>query len=74
MELAGHRFKVNLICLPMEDLDVILGMDQLSGNHIVIDCGRRIVIFLETLRLKLISAQKEIKEVEIGATCFMIVA
>jgi len=27
MEVAGHRFKVNLICLPMEGLNVILGMD-----------------------------------------------
>jgi len=27
MEVAGHRFKVNLVCLPLEGLDVILGMD-----------------------------------------------
>ena len=27
MEVARRRFKVNLICLPMEGLDVILGMD-----------------------------------------------
>ena len=27
MELVGRRFKVNLIYLPMEGLDVILGMD-----------------------------------------------
>ena len=27
IEVADHRFKVNLICLPMEGLDVILGMD-----------------------------------------------
>jgi len=39
MEVAGRMFKVNLICLPMEGLDVILGMDWLSSNHIVIDCG-----------------------------------
>ena len=38
MEVAGHRFKVNLICLPMEGLDVILGMDWLSSNHVVIGC------------------------------------
>jgi len=65
---------VNLIYLPIEGLDVILGMDWLSGNHIVIDCGRRSAIFLETLGLELISAQKAIKEVEAGAICFMIVA
>jgi len=39
MEVAGRRFKVNLIYLPMEGLDVILGMDWLSGNHIVVDYG-----------------------------------
>ena len=32
------------------------------------------MIFLETLGLELISAQKAIREVEVGATCFMIVA
>ena len=74
MEVVGRRFKVNLICLPMEGLDVILGMDWLSSNQIVIDYGRRSVIFPETLGLELISAQKAIKEVEAGATCFMIVA
>ena len=26
-EVAGRRFKVNLICLPMEGLNVILGME-----------------------------------------------
>jgi len=26
-KVAGRRFKVNLICLSMEGLDVILGMD-----------------------------------------------
>ncbi|XP_027915906.1 uncharacterized protein LOC114175326 [Vigna unguiculata] len=74
MEVAGRKFKVNLICLLLEGLDVILGMDWLSGNHVVIDCGRRSVIFPETLGLELISAQKAIIEVEAGATCFMIVA
>jgi len=39
MVVAGHRYKVNLVCLPLEGLDVILGMDWLSINHIIIDCG-----------------------------------
>ena len=56
MEVAGRRFKVNFICLPMEGLDVILAMDWLSVNHIVIDCRRRSVIFPETMGLELISA------------------
>jgi len=74
MEVAGHRFKVNLICLPMEGLDVILGMDWLSSNHVVIDCGRRRVVFPNTAGLELISSNQAVKEIEAGATCFMIVA
>ncbi|XP_027912163.1 uncharacterized protein LOC114171154 [Vigna unguiculata] len=74
IEVADRRFKVNLAYLPIKGLDVILGMDWLLGNHIVIDCGRRSVIFPETVGQKLISAQKAMREVEVGATCFMIVA
>jgi len=74
MEVAGRRFKVNLVCLPMEGLDVILGMDWLSSNHVVIDCRRRRVVFPETAGLKLISSNQAVKEIEDGATCFMIVA
>jgi len=55
MEVAGRRFKVNLICLPIEGLDVILGMDWLSSNLVVIDYGRRRVVFPKTAGLELIS-------------------
>jgi len=74
MEVTGRRFKVNLVCLPLEGLDVILGMDWLSNNHVIIDCGRRRLVFPECEGLELISAQRAINEVEAGATCFMIVA
>ena len=74
MEVVGYRFKVNLVCLPLEGLDVILGMNCLSNNHIIIDCGRRNLLFPEHEGLELISAQRAINEVEAGATCFMIVA
>ena len=74
MEVAGHKGKVNLICLPIEGLDVILGMDWLSSNHVVIDCGRRRVVFPNAAGLELISYNEAVKEIEAGATCFMIVA
>jgi len=45
MEVEGRRFKVNLVCLPLEGLEVILGMDWLSINHVVLDCGRRRIVF-----------------------------
>jgi len=39
LEVKGGRFQVNLVCLSLEGLDVILGMEWLTSNHIVIDCG-----------------------------------
>jgi len=74
MEVAGRRFKLNLIWLPMEGWDVILGMDWLSSNHVVIDCGRRKVVFPDTVGLELILSNQAVKEIEVGATCYMIVA
>jgi len=74
MEVAGCKFKVNLICLPMEGVDVIMGMDWLSSNHVVIDCRRRRVVFPDTAGLELISSNQAVKEIEAGTTCFMIVA
>ncbi|XP_027911490.1 uncharacterized protein LOC114170203 [Vigna unguiculata] len=74
IEVSGRKFKVNLICLPIEGLDVILGMDWLSSNHIIIDYKWRSVVFPETVRLELISAQKAMKEIEAGVTCYVIVA
>ena len=38
MKVEGHRYKVNPICLPLQDMKVILGMDWLSANRILIDC------------------------------------
>jgi len=64
LEVEGRRFKVNLICLPLNGLDVILGMDWLSINHVVIDCGRRIMIFSEQQGVELISSQEAVKEMK----------
>jgi len=74
LEVEGRRFKVNLVCLPLEGLDVILGMDWLSSNHIVIDCGQRRVVFPESEGIELISSHRALKEIEDEATCFMIMA
>src|ERR1044072_1807384 len=45
--LEGRRFLANLICLPLRDLEVILGMDWLSRHHVLIDCAKREVHFPE---------------------------
>jgi hypothetical protein len=43
--IQDKKFLVNLICLPLTQLDVILGMDWLSSNHILLDCARKVLIF-----------------------------
>ena len=45
IEVEGRKYRVNLICLPLEGLNVILGMDWLSTNHILIDCNEKRVVF-----------------------------
>ena len=72
MEVAGRRFKVNLVCLPLEGLDVILGMDWLSNNHVIIDCGQRSLVFPEREGLELISTREAVRVLQEGATCFMV--
>lgn len=46
--IEGRRFKVNLICLPLRDLDVVLGMDWLAQNNVLIDCGQKKLLFPES--------------------------
>ena len=41
----GKTFSVNLICLPPSHLDVVLGMDWLSSNHILLNCKNKTLIF-----------------------------
>ncbi|XP_052734186.1 uncharacterized protein LOC128196715 [Vigna angularis] len=72
--VEGRQYKVNLICLPLQGLDVILGMDWLSVNRILIDCGEKKLVFpneedytpltLGVLRQDLIE----------GACCFLILS
>ncbi|XP_047150608.1 uncharacterized protein LOC124822620 [Vigna umbellata] len=45
IEVEGRKFKVNLICLPLQSLEVILGMDWLTANRIFIDCGEKKLVF-----------------------------
>nr|KYP48551.1 hypothetical protein KK1_029784 [Cajanus cajan] len=42
-----HRrmFPIDLICLPLSNLDVVLGMDWLSSNHVFLDCNAKTLIF-----------------------------
>ena len=46
--IEGKPFYVNLLCIPLADLDVILGMNWLSCFHLLLDCALRTVVFPET--------------------------
>ena len=45
MEIFGKTFLIDLICLPLSQIDVILGMDWLSSNHVLLNCFDKIVVF-----------------------------
>jgi len=60
-----------MICIPLKDLEVILGMDWLSGNHILIDCSQKKLIFPKLGEMQVISAQQFEREIQEGVECFM---
>ena len=73
IEVEGRKYRVNLICLPLEGLYVILGMDWLSTNHILIDGNEKKVLFpsMEEEYL-LMSSQQVDKAMKEGSQCFLI--
>ncbi|XP_025628643.1 uncharacterized protein [Arachis hypogaea] len=44
--IQQHEFVHDLICLPMTGLDLILGLDWLSKNHVLLDCFAKSVCFM----------------------------
>ena len=57
-EVVGCRFVLNLICLPLEILDVTLRMDWLIANHIRIDYGKWNVVFLDAVSFEMVEMPK----------------
>ncbi|XP_052726161.1 uncharacterized protein LOC128194648 [Vigna angularis] len=73
IEVEGRRYKVNLICLPLKELEVILGMDWLAANHILIDCGAKKLVFPDEEEEELFVTLGQLKEdIMEGASCFLI--
>jgi len=73
IEVEGRQYRVNLICLPLEGLDVILGMDWLSANHILIDCNEKRVLFPNSEdEVMLMSSQQVDQAIQEGSQCFLI--
>ncbi|PNY16525.1 retrotransposon-related protein [Trifolium pratense] len=54
--IHDRQYLVDLICLPLKQLDVILGMDWLSSNHILLDCAHKTLVFPDSENSGLISA------------------
>jgi hypothetical protein len=45
--IQNREFLINLICLPLQSLEIILGMDWLSYHYVILDCARKLVFFPE---------------------------
>ncbi|GAU51141.1 hypothetical protein TSUD_240800 [Trifolium subterraneum] len=41
VSVAGKIYHVDLICLPLNDMDIVLGMDWLSANTVYIGCAEK---------------------------------
>ena len=54
---------MNLICLPLQELEVILRMDWLSANRILIDCREKRLLFPDSEELELVSPHRVAREI-----------
>ena len=72
VEVEERKYKVNLICLPLQELEVIIGMDWLSANRILIDCWEKRLLFPNSEEPKFLSSHGVMRELQEGAQCFMI--
>lgn len=63
LSIFGKEFGVDLICLPLRDLDIILGMDWLESNHVYINCYSMTPLFLTLEEEELVKyvATKELR-------------
>ncbi|XP_047150275.1 uncharacterized protein LOC124822327, partial [Vigna umbellata] len=69
-----RHYKVNLICLPLQGLDVILGMDWLSANRILIDCGEKKLVFPNEENYTPLTLSMLRQDLIEGACCFLILS
>ncbi|XP_022640534.1 uncharacterized protein LOC106770516 [Vigna radiata var. radiata] len=67
IEVEGRRFRVNLICLPLQGLEVILGMDWLAINRILLDYGRKKLIFPNDDEVALLTLSMIVQDISDGA-------
>ncbi|XP_052730424.1 uncharacterized protein LOC128195792 [Vigna angularis] len=72
--VEGRQYKVNLICLPLQGLDVILGMDWLSVNRILLDCGEKKLVFPNEEDYTPLTPGVLRQDLIEGACCFLILS
>ncbi|XP_050896662.1 uncharacterized protein LOC127103448 [Lathyrus oleraceus] len=76
LNICDKYFEVDLVSIPLSQLDVILGMDWLRDNHVYINCFAKAVLFLELEKEGdlFLYTQQVNESVRDGAEVFMLVA
>jgi hypothetical protein len=71
LSIFGRDFGIDLVCLPLKQLDVILGMNWLEFNRVYINCFEKTVIFPEVDAKEdwCVSAKQVDESVQDGADC-----
>ena len=76
IEIFGRGFGMDLVCLPLEQIDIILGMNWLEFNRVHLNCFAKTVIFPEAVGVEnLTMTARQVQEaMEDGAKVFMLLA
>ena len=75
VEISGRTFLIDLICLPLSQIDVILGMDWLSSNHVLLNYFDKTVVFDDSgvsKDIMFISANQVMTSLKENAQVYMI--
>ena len=64
---------MDLVCLPLQEINVILGMDWLTANHVMLNCATKTAVFgtAEPQDSRIVSAKRVKSSVKAGAQVFM---
>jgi hypothetical protein len=62
VDVFGRSFGMDLVCIPLSNIDVIFGMNWLIFNRVHINCCEKIVTFPKLEENSLLMSGKEIKE------------
>ena len=68
---------IDLICLPLSQIDVILGMNWLSSNHVLLNCFDKSVVFDDSRvseDMMFISANQVVTSLKEDAQVYMIMS